>query len=82
LILMDIQIPQMNRMEATARIRENENITGGHDPIVALTAHTMKGDQELCLAAGMDGYLAKPIRAQELDHILDRYVGREVAIIK
>jgi two-component system sensor histidine kinase/response regulator len=59
-------------MEATARIREKEKLTGGHQPIVALTAHAMKGDQELCLAGGMDGYLAKPIRAQELDQILDQ----------
>jgi CheY-like chemotaxis protein len=61
----------MNGMEATARIREKEKITGGQRPIVALTAHAMKGDQELCLAAGLDGYLAKPIHAQELDEILD-----------
>ena len=82
LILMDIQMPGMNGMEATARIREKEKITGGHQPIVALTAHAMKGDQELCLAAGMDGYLAKPIRAQELDQILDQLAGRGAAIVK
>jgi two-component system, sensor histidine kinase and response regulator len=76
LVLMDIQMPEMNGMEATARIREKEKITGGHQPIVALTAHAMKGDQELCLAGGMDGYLAKPIRAEELDQILNRYVGQ------
>ncbi len=57
----------MNSMGATARIREKEKLTGGHQPIVALTAHAMKGDQKLCLADGMDGYLTKPIRAQELD---------------
>jgi two-component system sensor histidine kinase/response regulator len=82
LLLMDIQMPEMNGMEATARIREKEKITGGHQPIVALTAHAMKGDQELCLAAGMDGYLAKPIRAQELDQILDQLAGRGAAIVK
>ena len=81
LVLMDIQMPETNGMEATARIREKERLTGGHQPIVALTAHAMKGDQELCLAGGMDGYLAKPIRAQELDQILDRYAGRAAAII-
>jgi two-component system sensor histidine kinase/response regulator len=75
LVLMDIEMPEMNGMEATARIREKEKITGRHQPIVALTAHAMKGDQELCLAGGMDGYLAQPIRAQELDQILDRYIG-------
>jgi CheY-like chemotaxis protein len=68
-------------MEAVARIGEKEKITAGHQPIVALTAHAIKGDQELCLAGGMDGYLAKPIHAQELDQILDRYVGRGVAIV-
>jgi len=82
LVLMDIQMPEMNGMEATTRIRENEKLTGGHQPIVALTAHAMKGDQELCLAGGMDGYLAKPIRAQELDQILDQYARRATAIVK
>jgi PAS domain S-box-containing protein len=82
LVLMDIQMPEVNGMEATARIREKEKITGGHQPIVALTAHAMKGDQELCLAAGMDGYLAKPIRAQELDQILAQYVGQGTAVVK
>jgi CheY-like chemotaxis protein len=82
LVLMDIQMPEMNGMEATARIREKEKITGGHQPIVALTAHAMKGDQELCLAGGMDGYLAKPICAQELDVILDQYSGRATVIVK
>ena len=82
LVLMDIQMPEINGMEATARIREKEKLTGGHQPIVALTAHAMKGDQELCLAAGMDGYLAKPIRAQELDRILDQYRVKETAIVE
>ncbi len=82
LVLMDIQMPEMNGMEATARVREKEKLTGGHQPIVALTAHAMKGDQELCLAGGMDGYLAKPIRAQELDQILDQYVARAAAVLK
>jgi two-component system sensor histidine kinase/response regulator len=82
LLLMDIQMPEMNGMEATARIREKEKLTGRHQPIVALTAHAMKGDQELCLAAGMDGYLAKPIRAEELDQILDQFAARGAAIVK
>jgi two-component system sensor histidine kinase/response regulator len=82
LVLMDIQMPEMNGMEVTARIREKEKLTGGHQPIVALTAHAMKGDQELCLAGGMDAYLAKPIRAQELDQILDQYAARAAAIVK
>jgi len=55
---------------------------GARQPIVALTAHAMKGDQDLCLAGGMDGYLVKPIRAQDLDLILDQYAGRAAAIVK
>ncbi|MFZ0522195.1 MAG: response regulator [Candidatus Acidiferrales bacterium] len=73
LVLMDVQMPEMDGMEATLRIREKEKLTGGHQPVVALTAHAMKGDQELCLAAGMDGYLTKPIRGQELDDLLEKY---------
>jgi CheY-like chemotaxis protein len=82
LVLMDIQMPEMNGMEATARIREKEKLTGEHLTVVALTAHAMKGDQELCLAGGMDDYLAKPIRAPELDQILARYAGRGTAVVK
>ncbi len=76
LVLMDVQMPEMDGMEATARIREKEKLTGGHQPVVALTAHAMKGDQELCLAAGMDGYLTKPLRQQELDELLENYTRR------
>jgi CheY-like chemotaxis protein len=66
LVLMDVQMPEMDGMEATAMIRANECKTGEHLPIVAMTAHAMKGDREACLAAGMDGYIAKPIRASKL----------------
>jgi len=66
LILMDIQMPEMDGFEATAAIRREEESTGRHLPIVAMTAHAIKGDRERCLAAGMDGYIAKPIRAKDL----------------
>ncbi len=66
LILMDVQMPEMNGYEATASIREKEKVSGGHIPIIAMTAHAMKGDRERCLEAGMDGYVAKPIKIEEL----------------
>jgi two-component system sensor histidine kinase/response regulator len=65
-VLMDVQMPEMNGFQATAAIREKEKTSGKHLPIIALTAHAMKGDRERCLAAGMDGYVAKPINAEEL----------------
>jgi len=79
LVLMDVQMPEMDGMEAIARIREKEVRTGGHQSVVALTAHAMKGDMERGLCAGMDGYLTKPIRPQELDDILDKYAGKATA---
>ena len=75
LVLMDVQMPEMDGLEATAMLRQGEKGSERHQPVIALTAHAMKGDQERCLAAGMDGYLTKPIRPQELDEILDKYVA-------
>jgi len=66
LILMDVQMPELSGLEAAAAIREREQGTGRRVPIVALTAHAMTGDRERCLAAGMDGYVSKPLRPDEL----------------
>jgi len=64
-ILMDMQMPEMDGIETSAAIRAQERLTGEHIPIVALTAHAMQGDRERCLAAGMDGYVSKPMKAEE-----------------
>jgi CheY-like chemotaxis protein len=72
LVLMDVQMPEMDGFEATAEIRAQERETGTHHPIIAMTAHAMKGDQERCLAAGMDGYLSKPIQLRMLREILEQ----------
>jgi CheY-like chemotaxis protein len=65
-ILMDVQMPEMNGLEAAQAIRRAERGSGRHIPILAMTAHAMKGDRERCLVSGMDGYVSKPIRSQEL----------------
>jgi CheY-like chemotaxis protein len=74
LILMDVQMPEMDGFAATAAIRKREKASGGHVPIVALTAHAMKGDRERCLASGMDAYVSKPLRAEELFETIARLV--------
>jgi two-component system, sensor histidine kinase and response regulator len=70
LILMDVQMPEMGGFEATAAIREREQESGDHIPIIAMTARAMQGDREQCLTAGMDAYIAKPIRPDELFEII------------
>ena len=78
LVLMDVQMPEVDGFEATAAIREKEKKSGGHIPIIAMTAHAMKGDRERCLETGMDGYVSKPIRAQELLEAVENIASGEV----
>jgi PAS domain S-box-containing protein len=82
LVLMDVQMPEMDGFEATAAIREWERLKGRRVPIIALTAHAMKGDKERCLAEGMDGYLTKPIVAIELEALLDKYAAERPPTVR
>jgi two-component system, sensor histidine kinase and response regulator len=79
-VLMDIQMPEMDGFEATAAIRDKEKHTGQHLPIIAMTANALKGDQERCLEAGMDAYIAKPIRTKELFAAIETILDRNGAV--
>jgi signal transduction histidine kinase/CheY-like chemotaxis protein len=81
LVLMDVQMPEMDGIEATGALREREKHAGTHQPVIAMTAHAMKGDRERCLAAGMDGYLTKPINPKELDDLLQSYATAQSRIV-
>ena len=76
LILMDLQMPDMDGFQTTVRIRKDELGSNRHVPIVALTAHALTGDREKCLAAGMDGYVSKPIQTAELYSEIDTVLAR------
>jgi len=76
LILMDVQMPEMDGLEATKQIRAKEMGTGKHIPIIALTANAMKGDRDHCLEVGMDGYVVKPIRVKELFEVINNTVSK------
>jgi two-component system, sensor histidine kinase and response regulator len=73
-VLMDVQMPEMNGYEATQAIREQEQGSATHIPIIAMTAHAIKGDRELCLAAGMDDYISKPIDPEHLFQLIESYL--------
>jgi len=77
LVLMDVQMPVLNGLQATAQIREQEKETKRHLPIIAMTAHAMKGDREKCLEGGMDAYVSKPIQTQELFLVVSALVEEQ-----
>jgi CheY-like chemotaxis protein len=76
LVLMDVHMPGMDGIAATISLRKREKSTGHHQPVIAMTALAMKGDRERCIAAGMDGYISKPIDLQKLDDVLAVYEDR------
>ena len=75
LVLMDVHMPVMDGFQATATIRQREAVTGGHLPVIALTANAMKGDRERCLQGGFDDYVAKPIEAEQLLLTIERLIA-------
>jgi two-component system sensor histidine kinase/response regulator len=76
IVFMDVQMPEMDGMAATAQIREDEKTSGRHVPIIAMTAHAMQGDREKCLDGGMDEYVSKPIRRKDLKAVMERVSER------
>ncbi len=75
-ILMDMQMPEMDGLTATIKIRQRESVTGTHIPIIAMTANVMTGDREKCLAAGMDDYISKPVDVGKLYDVLNKIAAQ------
>jgi CheY-like chemotaxis protein len=73
---MDVQMPEMDGIAATSAIRQKEQSAGGHIPIIAMTAHALKGDEERCLLAGMDAYISKPIRTSEMFATIEKLLQK------
>jgi two-component system, sensor histidine kinase and response regulator len=80
LVFMDVQMPELDGLAATAEIRRREQASGAHLPIVAMTAHALKGDRERCLAAGMDGYIAKPVKFELVQEAIENLCGTAPAL--
>ena len=80
-VLMDVQMPEMDGLEATRKIRQSEAGTERHLPIIAMTAHAMKGDRELCLESGMDDYVSKPVRPWQLINALSRFFAEDARTV-
>lgn len=80
-VLMDVQMPVMDGIDATVKIRKNERSKGRRCPIIALTAHALRGDREHCLQAGMDDYLAKPLDRNQLIEMLSRYMTKKALVV-
>lgn len=76
LLLLDIQMPRLDGFEVLKRIREKEKQQRGHTPVIAMTAHAMKGDRKICLQAGMDNYISKPLKAEELIKTIEQTIAR------
>src|SRR5262249_53772670 len=80
LILMDCQMPEMDGFQATREIRAFESTLGRHIPIIAMTANAHQEDREQCLSVGMDDFLTKPIRLQDLQGIIEKWIGKKSAV--
>lgn len=76
-LVLDLEMPEMDGLDAAIAIRVGERMAGGHLPIVAMTAHALSGDRERCLQAGMDEFLTKPIDRAKLRHVIGRLFGNQ-----
>jgi CheY-like chemotaxis protein len=77
---MDWQMPVMDGLEATRQIRQTETVNGAHIPIIGMTANAIKGDLERCLAAGMDDYISKPVKREDLQRVLQQWIAADALL--